>query len=125
MGRLQDKVAVITGAAGGIGRESAILFAKEGAKLVITDVNDAGGEATAEAIRAFSKDVVYLHADVSKAEDNERTIALAEQTYGAVHVLFNNAGIMHGELPGVSAALHRILLACGVRCHRARTRRLF
>lgn len=97
MGRLQDKVAVITGAAGGIGRESAILFAKEGAKLVITDVNDEGGQATAEAIRAFSDDVVYLHADVSKAEDNERTVALAEETFGGLHVLFNNAGIMHGD----------------------------
>ena len=97
MGRLQDKVAVITGAAGGIGRQTAILFAKEGAKLVITDVNDAGGNETLTMVREYTEDAVYLHADVSKAADNEKTIALAESTYGGLHILFNNAGIMHGD----------------------------
>ncbi len=97
MGRLQDKVAVITGAAGGIGRQTAILFAKEGAKLVITDVNDAGGNETLDLVREHTEDAIYLHADVSKAADNEKTIALAESTYGGLHILFNNAGIMHGD----------------------------
>ena len=97
MGRLQDKVAVITGAAGGIGRQTAILFAKEGAKLVITDVNDAGGNETLTMVREYKEDAVYLHAEVSKAADNEKTIALAESTYGGLHILFNNAGIMHGD----------------------------
>ncbi len=97
MGRLQDKVAVITGAAGGIGRQTAILFAKEGAKLVITDVNDVGGKETLDLVKAHTEDAIYLHADVSKAADNEKTIALAESTYGALHILFNNAGIMHGD----------------------------
>ena len=97
MGRLQDKVALITGAAGGIGRATAVLFAQEGARLVITDVNDAGGEETAEMVRAFTNDVIYMNADVSKAADCEKMVAKAEEAFGGLDTLFNNAGIMHGD----------------------------
>lgn len=95
--RLQDKVALITGASAGIGRESALRFAQEGARIVAVDVDDAGGAATVEAVRAAGGEAVYVHADVSRAEDCARMVEVAESTYGALHVLFNNAGIMHSD----------------------------
>jgi NAD(P)-dependent dehydrogenase (short-subunit alcohol dehydrogenase family) len=97
MSRLEGKVALVTGGAGGIGRETALLFAKEGAQLVITDVNDAGGQESLELLEAAGADARYLHADVSKAADCEAMVALAEREFGGLDVLFNNAGIMHGD----------------------------
>ena len=97
MSRLEGKVALITGGAGGIGRQTAILFAKEGAKVVVTDVNDAGGQETIDLVKAHCADAVYMHADVSKAKDCEAMVALAEESFGGLDILFNNAGIMHGD----------------------------
>ncbi|HEY7181170.1 MAG TPA: glucose 1-dehydrogenase [Blastocatellia bacterium] len=93
--RLKDKVALITGAGGGIGRESALLFAKEGASVVVVDVNDEGGNKTVELIRSQEGNALYVHADVSKAADCEQMIAMAERGFGKLDTLFNNAGIMH------------------------------
>lgn len=93
--RLKDKVAIITGAASGIGRESALLFAKEGAKVVCADVNDIEGEKTVNEIKADGGDAIYVPADVSKAADCETMIKKAEDCYGQLNVMFNNAGIMH------------------------------
>ncbi len=95
--RLAQKVALITGGSSGIGRESALLFAKEGAKVIITDVNDAGGQETLAMIQAAGGEAAYVHADVSKAEDCEQMVAFAENTYGKLDILFNNAGIMHSD----------------------------
>jgi len=90
--RLQDKVAVITGGAGGIGKASALLFAREGAKVVVVDLKQDAAEAVAKEIggnaRAFA-------ADVSKAKDAEAMIAFGEKTFGRVNVVFNNAGVFH------------------------------
>jgi len=93
--RLKNKVALITGASSGIGRATAILFAQEGAQVVLVDVNDEGGRETLAMIEAANNEAVYIHADVSKAADCEQMIAFAEKTYGKLNILFNNAGIMH------------------------------
>lgn len=95
--RLKDKVALITGGSGGIGRETALLFAQEGAAVVVADVNDALGQETAELIVSQGGKAVYIRADVSKATDCENMVAVAEQTFGKLHILFNNAGIMHSD----------------------------
>jgi NAD(P)-dependent dehydrogenase (short-subunit alcohol dehydrogenase family) len=93
--RLKDKVALITGAGSGIGRESALRFAAEGAAVVVADVNDEGGNETVELVRKNDGRAVYVHADVSKAADCELMVAVAEKEFGRLNVLFNNAGIMH------------------------------
>ncbi len=95
--RLANKVALITGGSSGIGRETALLFAQEGAKVVVVDMNDVGGAETVDLIEARGCEAVYVHADVSKAADTENMVRVAEQTYGKLNVLFNNAGIMHSN----------------------------
>jgi NAD(P)-dependent dehydrogenase (short-subunit alcohol dehydrogenase family) len=93
--RLDDKVALITGAASGIGRETALLFAAEGARVVAVDVNDREGAASVCSIEEGGGVAAYVHADVSKAVDCEGMVQVAEETFGKLDVLFNNAGIMH------------------------------
>lgn len=96
-GRLKDKVALITGAGGGIGRESARLFAREGAKIVVVDVKEKAAKETAEEIRAAGGAAAATAADVSRAADVKAMVAFAEKEFGAVHILFNNAGIFPDE----------------------------
>jgi NAD(P)-dependent dehydrogenase (short-subunit alcohol dehydrogenase family) len=95
--RLANKVALITGAGSGIGRESALLFAREGARIVVADVNDEAGRAVVEELRGAGGEAVYVHADVSKAADAEGMIRAAEESFGRLDVLFNNAGISHAR----------------------------
>ncbi|MFP6752746.1 MAG: glucose 1-dehydrogenase [Pirellulaceae bacterium] len=92
--RLKDKVVLITGAAGGIGRETSLLFAAEGAHVVAVDVNDEGCQETVDLVTAAGGRAIAIHADVSRAEDCEQMVASAEAEFGALHILFNNAGIM-------------------------------
>jgi NAD(P)-dependent dehydrogenase (short-subunit alcohol dehydrogenase family) len=95
--RLQGKVAVITGAGSGIGREAALLFAREGARVVVADVNDGGGEETVRDVESAGGTALYVHADVSSAASVENMIRQAEQAFGKLDVLFNNAGIFPDE----------------------------
>ena len=91
--RLQDKVALITGGGSGIGRQSALLFAKEGAKIAVVDLDEQSGRQTASAI----EDAIFVRADVSKAGDCEQMVKATEEAFGKLNVLFNNAGIMHSQ----------------------------
>ena len=97
MKKLTDKVALITGSASGIGHETAKLFATEGAKVVVVDINDDEGKKTVSLIRDAGDDAVFQHADVSSSADCESMIRKAEETYGSLNILFNNAGIMDGR----------------------------
>jgi NAD(P)-dependent dehydrogenase (short-subunit alcohol dehydrogenase family) len=91
-------VALITGAAQGIGLETARLFAAEGARIVAVDLVDAAGEALVRELNSAGEHrAIYVHADVSQSEDCRRMVAAAEQEFGRLNVLFNNAGIMHGD----------------------------
>jgi NAD(P)-dependent dehydrogenase (short-subunit alcohol dehydrogenase family) len=92
--RLEGKVALITGAGSGIGRESALLFARHGASVVAVDVEISAARDT---VAALEGNGIAVAADVSKARDCEAMIAAAEQQFGRLHVIFNNAGIMHPE----------------------------
>ncbi|RDI95745.1 SDR family NAD(P)-dependent oxidoreductase [Meiothermus sp. QL-1] len=94
--QLADKVALITGAASGIGLEAALLFAQEGARVVAVDILEKGQE-TAERIRAAGGQAHFVQADVSKAEDAQRMVEEAERVFGRLDILFNNAGISHAE----------------------------
>jgi NAD(P)-dependent dehydrogenase (short-subunit alcohol dehydrogenase family) len=94
--RLENKVALITGAGGGIGRESALLFSSEGAGIVVVDVNHIGGKETVKRIEAQGGRAVYVHADIAKGSDCEKMITTTEKSFGRLHILFNNAGIMDG-----------------------------
>jgi NAD(P)-dependent dehydrogenase (short-subunit alcohol dehydrogenase family) len=100
-GRLEGKVALITGAGSGMGRSAAELFASEGARVVVSDVVDDGGNATVDAVRAAGGDATYVRADVSKWADCEAMVKHATDTYGALHVLYNNAGIFPADDGGV------------------------
>jgi NAD(P)-dependent dehydrogenase (short-subunit alcohol dehydrogenase family) len=91
--RLADKVALITGGGGGIGRAAAQRFAEEGARVIIADANEKAAEDVAEAIRAAGGAALSTRADVTRAADVQAMIRSAEEQYGALHVLFNNAGI--------------------------------
>ena len=95
--KLKNKVALITGGASGIGRESSLLFAREGASVVVVDIHDEAGEKTVKDIEAGGSQAFFVHADVSRAADCENMVRVTEETFGKLNVLFNNAGIMHSK----------------------------
>jgi NAD(P)-dependent dehydrogenase (short-subunit alcohol dehydrogenase family) len=95
--RLKDKVALVTGAASGIGREAVLLFAREGAQVLAVDLNDQGGLETVTMTEAENGQAKFVHADVSQDADCKYMVAEAEKHFGKLDVLFNNAGVMIGE----------------------------
>jgi NAD(P)-dependent dehydrogenase (short-subunit alcohol dehydrogenase family) len=92
--KLKDKVALITGAGSGIGRAAALLFAKEGAKVVVADYYPKGGEETVRLIKEQGGEALFVGADVSKAYEAERMVKTAIEVYGRLDILYNNAGVM-------------------------------
>jgi len=93
MGKIDGKVAIITGASSGIGKATAILFAQEGAKVIVADVADELGEETVKLINEGGGRAIFVHTDVSKAEDVKNLVKTAVDTYGRLDIIFNNAGI--------------------------------
>ncbi|MDQ2743580.1 MAG: SDR family oxidoreductase [Chloroflexota bacterium] len=91
--RLQDKVAIVTGAGSGIGREAALLFASEGAQVIVADMNEESGHATVSEIEKQGGEATFIQVDVSKAPSVERMVQTAEAQYGKLDIIFNNAGI--------------------------------
>lgn len=91
--RLAGKVAIITGAGAGIGRATALLFAKEGAKVVVADCNPQMGTETVSLIKQEGGEAIFVQVDVCKAADAERVARTTVETYGKLDILVNNAGI--------------------------------
>ena len=96
---LEDRTAIVTGAASGIGRAVALAYAREGARVVVSDVAEEGGQETVRLVEAAagSGRAVFVRADAARPEDHERLVAAAVERFGALHVACNNAGI-GGEL---------------------------
>lgn len=91
--RLKDRVAVITGGGGGIGRACALEFAREGARVVVADINAAGARETAAQIQAEAREAIAVATDVSDAASVENLVAETLRAFGGVHALINNAAI--------------------------------
>ncbi len=92
-GTLEGKVALVTGGASGIGRATALIFAREGAKLIIADMNEDGGQQTVHMITENGGDAIFVQADVAQATEVEAMIGKAVETYGRLDCAHNNAGI--------------------------------
>ncbi|GBD13188.1 Dihydroanticapsin 7-dehydrogenase [bacterium HR24] len=91
--RLQGKVAIVTGAASGIGRATAVLFGQEGARVMCADLNGEGARAAAEAVAAQGGEAAWTQVDVSREEDVQRMVQETVQRFGRLDILFNNAGV--------------------------------
>lgn len=92
MARLDGKVALITGAGSGIGRATAELFAREGAKVAIAEIDKQSGEETVRLVQAAGGEAIFVHTDVTNPDSVEAAIAMVESTFGLLNVLHNNAG---------------------------------
>lgn len=93
MGLLDKKTAIVTGAGSGLGRAISELYAKEGATVVVSDIDETGGEETVEKIKAGGGKASFFRADTSKPEDNRKLVEEAVKQYGGLHLAVNNAGI--------------------------------
>ena len=112
MSALANRVAVITGAGSGIGAASALRFAQAGARVIVSDVNDADGERIVERISSTGGEAAYCHADVRDTADVERLMTTAVERFGALHVLFNNAGTgTYATVPDLTTEMWNQIIA--------------
>lgn len=95
--RLAQKAAIITGAASGMGRAAAELFAREGASVVVADVNEGGGAETVKSIRDAGGNAIFVKADVTSENEVKALVEIAIETFGHIDILYNNAGVMLPE----------------------------
>lgn len=99
MGLVDDKIALVTGGASGFGRAMAELYAKEGAKVVVSDIAEEGGEETVKMVKDAGGDAIFVKADVSKPEECEKLVKEAVNKYGRLDIAFNNAGVSGVNAP--------------------------
>lgn len=104
MKMLEKKVAIVTGGGSGIGRAISLLYAAEGAKVVVSDIDEKGGNETAAQIKANGGEAIFVFADTSKPADGEKLVNAAVNQFGGLHIAVNNAGIggpmgMVGDYP--------------------------
>lgn len=93
MKSLENKVAVITGAGSGIGRASALIFAKEGAKVAVADINEEAGNKVVEEIKSAGGEAIFVKANSASEEDNKNLVDQTVKAFGGLHISVNNAGI--------------------------------
>jgi NAD(P)-dependent dehydrogenase (short-subunit alcohol dehydrogenase family) len=116
--RLDGKVALITGAGSGMGKVASALFAREGARVMLTDVADEAGQAAAAEIVAAGGEAAYVHADVSREADAEAMVDAALDRFDRLDVLYNNAGVMlpeDGSVHSTDASVWDATLAVNVK----------
>ncbi len=113
--RLQDKVAIVTGGAAGIGRAICELFAQEGARVLVADIDDAGGQETVRLIKSAGGEASYVHTNVSVEGEVERMVKAAVSAYGTVNVLVNNAAaFVFGQVESVTDSQWQQVLGVNV-----------
>jgi NAD(P)-dependent dehydrogenase (short-subunit alcohol dehydrogenase family) len=93
MKSLENKIAIVTGAGSGIGKVISLFYAREGAKIVVSDIDEKGGNETVSEIKALGGEAIFVKADTSKPDDNKNVVELALKTFGGLHIAVNNAGI--------------------------------
>ena len=99
--KLEEKTAIITGGGGGIGRSTAIRFAKEGARVAVADIDVSIGEETVSLIKRDGGEAIFIKTDVTESEQLKALIDTTTSTFGALHILFNNAGVGNSEVRSI------------------------
>ncbi len=99
--RLKGKTAIVTGGGSGIGRSSAILFAKEGVKVAVADIDSPSGEETVSMIKESGGEAIFVKTDVKNADQVQELVNITVQSFGGLNVLFNNAGVANSEVRSV------------------------
>jgi len=103
--KLTEKTAIVTGGGSGIGRAAALRFAKEGAKVVVADIDSIDGEETANYIREHEGSSIFVKTDVADPEQIKRLIETTTSTFGGLHIMFNNAGVGNLEVRSVDLSV--------------------